>query len=89
MFVTREKLLKILNQNPETWALKHGIEPFEGPCNKCGKKLKTDLPIVGSYDGQKMYGLAAKPCECGNEDVPYCLTLPQRVERLGKNHRSK
>ena len=64
--------LRVYGVSAEAWARRYGIEPFEGPCQGCGKTLRTSVPFV--ITGTRIRWLEAPPCDCGNEDrIPYCF----------------
>jgi len=67
--MNREKFLIIHNADPKLWAIRYGLEPFEHPCSKCGKKMITSIPIAQG----ELRGLISPPCLCGNLDTPYCF----------------
>lgn len=69
--VNRVRFFSVHGSNPVRWAKRNGLEPFTHPCSECGKELTTTVPIAFA----SWRGLSCPPCECGNENVPYCIGL--------------
>jgi hypothetical protein len=55
--------------DPDTWAKRHSILPFETPCTECGVPKVTSIPIASG----RLRGLAAPLCSCGSESNTYCV----------------
>lgn len=73
-FMDSSRFLYLHGVDPEAWAKRHEITPYTGPCGQCGRELTTSLPFVQGT----LRGLRAPPCECGNEQTPYCVVRDSR-----------
>lgn len=65
----REGMLRVHGASLSAWCDRHGVEPFEAPCNACGVTLRADTPFAW----RAWRGLTAPTCACGNTDVPFCI----------------
>ena len=69
MTTDRNRFLILHGFNAESFARRHGIEPFSLPCFECGRELRTTLPFIcGS-----LRGLISPICECGHNSPPFCM----------------
>lgn len=80
--MNRDKFLRILGANPDTWATRYGLTARERPCPRCGRLLQLSIPFAyGRYRG-----LMCAPCECGNRRTPYSFVVdPKRGDLLDAN----
>lgn len=69
----RQGMLRVYGADPEQWARRYRVEPFEHPCRECGRVFVVNVPFVMG----RLKGLTAEVCECGNEDTPYCFPFDQ------------
>jgi len=76
--MNRESFLVVHGQNPKRWASRFGIEPFTGPCSRCGAECTTSIPFAC----EQLRGLMSPPCACGNANTPYCLVRDARFGDL-------
>jgi hypothetical protein len=68
--------LFVYGVSAEAWADYHRIQIFSHPCSECGRMLTVSRPFAQGT----LRGLAAPPCECGNERTPYGMV---RAEKYG------
>lgn len=66
-----ERMKRVFGVDAESWARRHGITPYTGPCQECGRERTTSVPFA---DGD-LRGLIAPRCECGHEGTPYCVVV--------------
>jgi len=71
------RFLYIYGITAEQWAARYGIIPFTDKC-ECGRDLTTSIPWAQG----SLRGLRAPPCECGNENRPYCVVRDSRYGDL-------
>lgn len=54
---------------PDVWAQRYDIEPFETSCPDCGALAKSSIPVAVG----ELRGLMVPPCPCGSRNRAYCL----------------
>lgn len=54
--------------------MRYGLTPFTAPCQECGERLTTTIPIAYGT----LRGLRAPRCVCGNERTPYAVVRDPR-----------
>lgn len=62
--------LTLVTGSARSFASRHGLVPFDAPCNGCGEIRRVDVPFARG----KQRGLRAQPCACGDGSfAPYCV----------------